>query len=138
MRFVGSLLVAACAAVAVPVMAHAPTDVPVGAAPTEDACVALQETIDDDARFACADDAGDTWAAWILAPTAGARDLVLTTVHVGARGTRTTRSEPLPGAAPWWPTIAPITLTTTHSGATIDVVRVGFREYPIARVTRAL
>jgi hypothetical protein len=135
MRFTRAIPVAlavTAAFVAVPVMARAPSGAATRVA--EDTCVALQaETDADESRFACAKDGDDVWAAWIAPPATGAHDLVLTTVHVGPRGTRTARSDLLPGAASWFPTIAPITIATSEGGATVDVVRVGFRAYPLAR-----
>jgi len=117
------------ALVAVPVMAHAP-----GPPQTPgDACEALRAELDpEETRFACTRDGADVWAAWVEAPPSGARDVALNLVHVGPRGARTTRSDLLPGAAPWFPTIAPIVIAPSEGGATVDIVRVGFRSYPLA------
>jgi hypothetical protein len=125
------------ALVAVPVMAHAPgADRSAPGADRSapgDPCDALRATVDlEETRFACARDGADVWAAWVDPPASGAPDLVLNLVHVGSRGTRTTRSDQLPGAAAWFPTIAPIVIAPSESGATVDVVRVGFRSYPVA------
>jgi hypothetical protein len=139
MRFPRAIPVAlavTAAFVAVPVMARAPSDAH-PAQSAQDACAVLHDEADaEESRFSCTQESsGDAWAAWIARPAPGARDLVLTTVHVGPRGTRTTGSDTLSGAAAWFPTIAPITIAPTAESVTVAVVRVGFREYPLASHT---
>ena len=139
MRPAKATLAAAVAAVtaalvAVPVLAHAPCERAAIAA--DDPCAAIvAEANGDEARFACVRGQKDLWAAWIAPPGNGARDLVLTTVHVDARGTRSTHVDELAGAAAWWPTIAPLSLRAGEDRATVDVVRIGFRPYALATKT---
>jgi hypothetical protein len=139
MRFVRPTPVAAALAitaalVAVPVMAHAPGE-GLASRASDTSCAALRAGFEpEETRFACTldRDSADVWAAWVDAPSPGAHDLVLNFVHVGPRGGRTTRSDILPDAAPWFPTIAPIVIAPSADGATVDVVRVGFQSYPLA------
>jgi hypothetical protein len=126
------MLAVTAALVAVPVMAYAPESLRLGA--TGDPCASLRAEMDDaeESRFACARDEDETCAAWIAAPAPGVRDLVLTAVHLGPRGTRAAHTFRLTGAREWFPTIAPLTVAPSATGATVDVVRVGFRSYPLA------
>ena len=94
----------------------------------------------DDARVAIVQDgAGGTWTVRIDPPADGARDLVVRATHVETGGAQIERATRVPDAARWFPTIAPLdgSVRVDGEGVTVDVTRIGFREYPLARVTLA-
>jgi hypothetical protein len=79
------------------------------------------------------DGRGGAWSVRLAPPAA--RDLVLTATYSGARGEHHERVMRIEGAAMWWPTIAPLDRGVRVEGdhVVIDVTRLGFREYPVAR-----